>query len=124
MAVLGLCCCAWSLLRQAGATPRCGARASHRSGSSRCGAQAPGVQASVVVARGLSSYGLRAPERRLSRCGARTQLLRGMWDPPGPGLQRVSPALAGGLPTTAPPGKPGIHFEEEGFRTKVGKLFL
>ena len=29
-----------------------------------------------------------------------------MWDLPGPGLEPVSPALAGGLPTTAPPGKP------------------
>ena len=28
-----------------------------------------------------------------------------MWDPPGPGIEPVSPALAGGLPTTAPPGK-------------------
>ena len=29
-----------------------------------------------------------------------------MWDPPGPGLEPVSPALAGGFLTTAPPGKP------------------
>ena len=29
-----------------------------------------------------------------------------MWDLPGPGLKPVSPALAGGLLTTAPPGKP------------------
>ena len=29
-----------------------------------------------------------------------------MWDPPRPGLKPVSPALAGRLPTTAPPGKP------------------
>ena len=29
-----------------------------------------------------------------------------MWDPPGPGLEPVCPALAGGLLTTAPPGKP------------------
>ena len=28
-----------------------------------------------------------------------------MWDPPGPRLQPVSPPLAGGCPTTAPPGK-------------------
>ena len=45
-------------------------------------------------------------ERRLSNCGSRAQLLRGMWDPPRPGLKPVSPALAGRLPTTAPPGKP------------------
>ena len=29
-----------------------------------------------------------------------------MWDLPGPGLEPLSPALAGGLLTTAPPGKP------------------
>ena len=29
-----------------------------------------------------------------------------MWDPPGPGHEPVSPALAGGFSTTAPPGKP------------------
>ena len=29
-----------------------------------------------------------------------------MWDPPRPGLEPVSPALAGGFLTTAPPGKP------------------
>ena len=43
---------------------------------------------------------------RLSNCGSRAQLLRGMWDPPRPGLEPVSPALAGGFSTTAPPGKP------------------
>ena len=35
--------------------------------------------------------------RRLSNCGSRAQLLRGMWDPPRPGLEPVSPALAGRL---------------------------
>ena len=30
-----------------------------------------------------------------------------MWDLPGPGLEPVSPALAGGFLTTAPPGTPG-----------------
>ena len=44
--------------------------------------------------------------RRLSSCGSRAQLLRGMWDPPRPGLEPVCPALAGRFSTTAPPGKP------------------
>ena len=48
----------------------------------------------------------RLQTRRLSNCGSRAQLLRGTWDPPRPGLEPVSPALAGGLSTTAPPGKP------------------
>ena len=39
-------------------------------------------------------------------------MLRGMWDLPGPGLEPVSPALAGGFLTTAPPGKPHL----EGFK--------
>ena len=30
-----------------------------------------------------------------------------MWDLPGPGLEPVSPALAGGFLTTVPPGKSG-----------------
>ena len=50
----------------------------------------------------------RLQTRKLSNCGSQAQLLRGMWDPPRPGLEPVSPALAGRLPTTAPPGKPCI----------------
>ena len=48
----------------------------------------------------------RLQTRRLSNCGPRAQPLRGVWDLTGPGLEPVSPALAGGPPTTAPPGKP------------------
>ena len=44
--------------------------------------------------------------RRLSNCGSQASLLRGMWDPPRPGLEPMSPALAGRFSTTAPPGKP------------------
>ena len=43
---------------------------------------------------------------RLSSCGARAYLLCGMWDLPRPGLEPVSPALAGRFLTTVPPGKP------------------
>ena len=93
-------------MRRVGATLRCGARASHCSGFSCCRARALGTQASVVVARGLSSCGSPALECRLSSCGARAYLLRGMWDLPGPGLEPVSPAMAGRFLTTAPPGKP------------------
>ena len=57
---------------------------------------------------GFSSCGTRAPELRLSSCGAWAQLLRGMWDLPGPGIEPMSLALAGGFLTTAPPGKPYI----------------
>ena len=48
----------------------------------------------------------RLQTRRLSNCGSRAELLRGMWDLPRPGLEPTSPALAGRFSTTAPPGKP------------------
>ena len=43
---------------------------------------------------------------RLSNCGSRAQQLRGIWDLPRPGFEPLSPALAGRLSTTVPPGKP------------------
>ena len=92
-------------LRQAGATLCCGARICHCCGPSRCGAWARGTRASVIVTYGVSSCGSWALECRLSSCGAWSQLLRSMWDHPGSGLEPMSPALAGGLPTTAPRGK-------------------
>ena len=54
--------------------------------------------------------GHRLQTRRLSSCGSQAQLLRGMWDLPRPGLEPVSPALAGRLSTTVPPGKPYFFF--------------
>ena len=48
----------------------------------------------------------RLQTRRLSNCGSRAQPLCGMWDLPRPGLEPVSPAMAGRFSTTAPPGKP------------------
>ena len=75
---------------------------------SSCGERGPlfiAVRGSLtVVASPVEEHRLQTC--RLSSCGTRAQLLRGMWDPPGPGLEPVSPALAGGLSTTAPPGKP------------------
>ena len=53
----------------------------------------------------------RLQTRRLSNCGSRAQLLRGMWDLPRPGLEPVSPALAGRFSTTVPPGKPDNIFD-------------
>ena len=58
----------------------------------------------TIVASLVAEHRLQT--RMLSSCGSRTQLLRGMWDLPRPGLEPVSPALAGRLSTTAPPGKP------------------
>ena len=52
-----------------------------------------------------------------SDLGAQAQLFRGMWDLPGPGLEPVSPALAGRFLTTAPPGKSTV----DAFLMKEGK---
>ena len=57
------------------------------------------IAASLVAERRLQTC-------RLSNCGSRAQLLRGTWDLSRPGLEPVSPALAGRFSTTAPPGKP------------------
>ena len=102
--------CGLSLVAVSGATLRCGVQASHCGGFSCCRAWALGARASVVVAHRLSSCGSRALERRLSSCGARAQLLHSMCDPPGPGLEPVPLALAGGFLTTAPPAKPPDKF--------------
>ena len=69
-----------------------------RGGFFCCGARALGRA-------GFSSCRSRALEHRLSSCGTQASSLRGMWDLPGPGLETVSPALAGGFLITAPPGK-------------------
>ena len=65
------------------------------------------IAASLVAEHGLQT-------RKLSSCSSWAQLLRGMWDLPRPGLEPVSPALAGRFSTTAPPGKPsnGLLIEE------------
>ena len=57
------------------------------------------IAASLVAEHRLQMH-------RLSNCGSRAQLLCGMWGLPRPGLEPMSPALAGRLSTTAPPGKP------------------
>ena len=62
------------------------------------------------MACGLSSCGSRALEQRLSSCGTWASLPRGMWDLPRPGLEPMSPALAGRFLTTVPPGESLTHF--------------
>ena len=67
----------------------------------------------TIVASRVAEHRLQT--RRLSNCGSRAQLLHGMWDPPRPGLEPVSPVLAGRLSTTVPPGKPACVFLNYGF---------
>ena len=92
MAVLGLCFCARAF--------------------SSCGKWGPlfiAVRGPLTIAVSLVA------EHRLSNCGSRAQLLRGMWDLPRPGLEPASPALAGRFLTTASPGKPITqHFYFQG----------
>ena len=75
---------------------------------SSCGKWGPlfiAVRGPLTIAASLATEH-RLQTHRLSNCGSRAQLLCGMWDLPRPGLEPMSPALAGRLPTTAPPGKP------------------
>ena len=75
---------------------------------SSCGKRGPlfiAVRGPLTIAASLIAEH-RLQTRRLSNCGSRAQSLRGMWDPLRPGLEPASPALAGRLPATAPPGKP------------------
>ena len=77
MAVLGLCFCARAF--------------------SSCGKRGPlfiAVRGPLTVAASLvAEHRLQARRRRLSSCGSRAHLLRGMWDLPRPGLKPVSPSI-------------------------------
>ena len=78
--------------------------------SSSCGKRGPlfiAVRGPLTIAGSLVVEH-RLQTHRLSNYGSRAQPLRGTWDPPRPGLEPVSPALAGRLSTTAPPGKPRL----------------
>ena len=75
---------------------------------SSCGKQGPlfiAVRGPLTITASLVAEH-RLQTRRLSNCGSRAQLLRGMWDPPRPGPEPLSPVLVGRFSTTAPPGKP------------------
>ena len=90
MAVLGLCFCVRAF--------------------SSCGKWGPlfiTVHGPLTIAASLVAEH-RLQTRRLSNCGSRAQPLHGMWDLSRSGLEPMSPALAGRLSTTAPPGKPLI----------------
>ena len=87
MTVLGLCFCARAF-----------------SSSGKWGPLFIAVRGLLTIAASLVAEH-RLQMRRLSNCGSRAQWLHGMWDLPRPGLEPVSPALAGRLSPTAPPGK-------------------
>ena len=102
MAVLGLCFCARAF--------------------SSCGKWGPlfiVVRGPLTVAASLVAEH-RLQTRRLSSCGSWALSLRSMWDPPRPGLEPVSPALAGRFSTTAPPGKPLISSYKDTSHIRLG----
>ena len=79
---------------------------------SSCGKWGPlfiAVRGPLTIAASLLAKH-RLQTRRLSNCGSRAQLLYDMWDLPRPGLEPMSPALAGRFSTTTPPGKPSFSF--------------
>ena len=53
-----------------------------------------------------------ALEHWLSSCGVWLSLLHGVWGLPTPGIKPMSRALAGGLSTTRPPGRPHPVFKK------------
>ena len=78
---------------------------------SNCGKRGPlfiAVRGPLTIVASLVAEH-RLQTRRLSNCGIRAQSLRGMWDPPRPGLEPVSLALAGRFSTAAPAGKPSFY---------------
>ena len=75
---------------------------------SSCGKRGPlfiAVHRPLTIAASLVAEH-RLQTHRLSNCGSWALLLHGMWDLPRPGIEPMSPALAGRFSTTAPPGKP------------------
>ena len=80
---------------------------------SSCGKRGPlfiAVRGPVTIAASpVAEHRLQT--RKLSNRGSRAQPLRSMRDPPRPGPEPASPALAGRLSTTAPPGKPPFIFK-------------
>ena len=93
---------------------------------SSCGERGPlfiTVRGPLTIAASLVAEH-RLQTRRLGSCGSRAQPLRGMWDLPRPGHEPASPASAGGLSTTAPPGKPKTGIFLIKLKQPLGHLIL
>ena len=80
----------FSSCSERGLLSSCGVRASHCGHFSCCGVQALGRVGFSSCAHGLSTCGFWAPKHKRSHCGARAQLLRGMWKLPRSGIEPVS----------------------------------
>ena len=62
------------------------------------------AEASLVAEQNLVAWASAVAASALSSCGAQVQSSLSMWNLPRPGIEPMSPALAGGLLSTAPPG--------------------
>ena len=89
----------FSIVASGGYFSSCCVQAAYCSGFSCWDAQALGLT-------GFGGCGSRALGHSLHSCGTQTQLLSSMWDLPASGIEPTSPALAGRLSPTAPPGRP------------------
>ena len=108
--MLSVCCRAGSSpVAVSGASPPGCMWASHPRASLVAGHRPVGTWASVGASLGLRT-GPRTPELGLRSCSAWAQLLLGIWNLPGPGIEPVSPVLAGRFFTTEPPGRPQDSF--------------
>ena len=90
LAGLGLCCCTQAF-------SSCSVQALHCGHFSCCGVWALGPWH-----MGFHSCSPLDLELRFSSCGAQAQLLHGMWDLPGPGIELMTPALAGEFSSIVP----------------------
>ena len=67
----------------------------------------------LLIARGFPCWGAPAlGQAGFSSCGPWAPFLCGMWDLPEPGIEPVSPTLAGGFYITEPPEKPTTNIFE------------
>ena len=100
--MLGLCCCIGFLLWTAGLLSSC------RVGFSLL--ELLLFQSMGFIVHGLQLWllGSRAQAQQLRHTWV--QLLCSMWDLPGSGIELLSPVLADGLLSIAPPGKPLAYF--------------
>ena len=107
LAALGLRCYTgfFSSCSKQGLLSSSSVRAAQCGGLSCCRARTLGCS-------GLISCGSRALQHKLNSCGTQVQLLLGMWDPPRPGPEPVSPVLAGGLFNTKLPVKPQVKWSD------------
>ena len=89
------------------------------------------VKEHVLLGTDFNSCSTWALGHRLNSCGTQAKLLQAMWDLPGPGVEPMSPALAGGQVDSLPlshqrsPSSETFRVKQNLQRAqKHGKIFL